>query len=87
MVAGGLIDIEGGQLTGSSSYDGIWTSNLASMSIAAGATFDAVEAGPPPSLETLENIPSSTMSGKIGNIEKNAAQHPRLSRTRLVAAF
>jgi autotransporter-associated beta strand protein len=43
--SGALIDIEGGILTGSSSYSGNWTSNDASMNIASGATFDAVEAG------------------------------------------
>jgi autotransporter-associated beta strand protein len=42
---GALIDVESGQLTGSSSYGGTWTSNMASLNIASGATFDAVEAG------------------------------------------
>ena len=44
--AGALIDVEAGTMTGSSSYEGIWTSNMASLNIAAGAIFDAVEAGP-----------------------------------------
>jgi autotransporter-associated beta strand protein len=43
--AGALIDVEGGKLTGSSSYGGNWTNNEASLNIASGATFDAVEAG------------------------------------------
>lgn len=43
---GALIDIQSGQLTGSSSRSGIWTSNEASMNIAGGAVFDAVESGP-----------------------------------------
>jgi autotransporter-associated beta strand protein len=44
--AGSLIDVEAGTLVGSSSYQGIWTSNMASLDVASGATFDAVEAGP-----------------------------------------
>lgn len=43
---GALIDILSGQLTGSASYNGLWTSNQASMNIAGGAAFDAVESGP-----------------------------------------
>ncbi|MGA2233351.1 MAG: autotransporter-associated beta strand repeat-containing protein, partial [Tepidisphaeraceae bacterium] len=43
--AGALVDVVDGTLTGSSSYQGIWTSNLASLNIASGATFNAVEAG------------------------------------------
>lgn len=43
---GALIDVESGKLTGSSSYNGIWTANQASMNIAGGAIFDAVESGP-----------------------------------------
>jgi fibronectin-binding autotransporter adhesin len=42
---GGLVDVEAGTLTGSSSYGGIWTSNQASLNVAGGATFNAVEAG------------------------------------------
>jgi autotransporter-associated beta strand protein len=44
--AGALIDVLSGELTGSSSYGGFWTQNQASLNIAAGATFDAVESGP-----------------------------------------
>ena len=44
--AGALIDVEGGTLTGTSSYQGIWANNQASLNIAGGATFDAVEGGP-----------------------------------------
>jgi autotransporter-associated beta strand protein len=43
---GALIDVQSGQLTGSSSYGGIWASNQASLNINSGAIFDAVEAGP-----------------------------------------
>ena len=43
--AGSLIDVQAGLLTGSSSYQGLWTTNQASLNIAAGATFNAVEAG------------------------------------------
>jgi len=43
---GALIDVVSGELTGSSSYGGFWTQNEASMNVAAGATFDAVESGP-----------------------------------------
>jgi fibronectin-binding autotransporter adhesin len=43
--SGALVDIEGGQLVGSSSYSGNWTNNQASLNIAAGASFDAVEGG------------------------------------------
>jgi autotransporter-associated beta strand protein len=42
---GALVDVEGGTLTGSSSYGGNWTSNQASLNIAGGAVFNAVEAG------------------------------------------
>jgi autotransporter-associated beta strand protein len=42
---GGLVDVEGGLLTGSSSYGGNWTANQGSLNIAAGASFNAVEAG------------------------------------------
>jgi autotransporter-associated beta strand protein len=42
---GGLIDVEGGLLTGSSSYGGNWTANQGSLNIAGGASFNAVEAG------------------------------------------
>lgn len=42
---GALIDIQSGQLTGSTSRSGIWTANQASMNIAGGAVFDAVDAG------------------------------------------
>jgi autotransporter-associated beta strand protein len=42
---GALVDVEGGLLTGSSSYGGNWTGNEASLNIAGGASFNAVEAG------------------------------------------
>ena len=43
--AGALIDVQGGLLTGSSSAHGFWTTNLASMNIASGASVNFVEAG------------------------------------------
>lgn len=43
--AGALIDIQSGELTGSSGSNGLWTANQASMNIAGGAVFDAAEAG------------------------------------------
>jgi autotransporter-associated beta strand protein len=43
--AGGLVDVQSGLLTGSSSYGGIWAFNQASLNIASNAVFDAVEAG------------------------------------------
>ncbi len=42
---GALIDVQSGIFYGSSSYGGIWKSNQASINVAGGATFDAVEAG------------------------------------------
>ncbi len=44
--AGALIDVQAGGLVGTSSYQGIWTNNQASLNIADGATFDTVEGGP-----------------------------------------
>ena len=46
LAAGSLIDVQGGELVGTSSYQGIWAANQASLNIASGATFDAVEGGP-----------------------------------------
>lgn len=40
---GALIDIQAGYLAGSSSFQGIWTNNRASLNIASGATFNGVE--------------------------------------------
>jgi autotransporter-associated beta strand protein len=42
---GALIDIQSGKLTGSTNHGGLWTANQASLNIAAGAVFDAEEAG------------------------------------------
>lgn len=42
--AGAQIDVQGGQLTGGSNDNDVWTNNKASLNIAAGATFDGVEA-------------------------------------------
>ena len=41
--AGGFIDVQAGTLSGSSSFQGIWTDNLGGLNIASGATFDGVE--------------------------------------------
>jgi len=41
---GALIDVEAGTLVGSSSDNGLWTDNVASLNIAAEATFDGAEA-------------------------------------------
>ena len=46
LAAGSLIDVQGGELVGSSSYQGIWASNQASLNISSLAKFDAVEGGP-----------------------------------------
>jgi autotransporter-associated beta strand protein len=43
---GALIDVQDGTLFGSSSYQVNWNNNNASLNIAPGAVFDAVEAGP-----------------------------------------
>ena len=48
---GAWIDVQGGKLFGSSGYAGNWTANQSSMNIAAGAEFDAVEAGPSGTLQ------------------------------------
>ncbi len=45
MSAGALVDVEAGAIVGSGAYQGNWTANLASLNIAGGATFDAVEGG------------------------------------------
>jgi len=42
---GALIDVEAGTLFGSSSWQGYWGNNFASLNVASNATFDAVEAG------------------------------------------
>ena len=42
--AGALIDVEGGILLGGSNIKDVWTSNLSDLTIAAGATFNGVEA-------------------------------------------
>ena len=41
--AGGVIDVEAGTLQGSNSYNGVYTQNLGSLNIAAGATFNGEE--------------------------------------------
>ena len=40
---GALIDVQGGYLQGSSTFQGLWTNNKASLNIASGATFNGVE--------------------------------------------
>ena len=62
MSAGGLIDIESGQLIGSSSGQGQWSANAASMYIAAGASFEGDEA--PISIDALNG--SGTYLGGYG---------------------
>ncbi len=42
--AGALIDVQAGKLTGGSNDNDVWTNNKASLNIASGATFEAVEA-------------------------------------------
>jgi autotransporter-associated beta strand protein len=42
---GALIDVQQGTLVGTSSYQGVWANNRASVNIAGGAAFDAVEGG------------------------------------------
>jgi hypothetical protein len=41
---GALIDVQAGKLVGGSNNNDIWTNNKASLNIAAGATFDSIEA-------------------------------------------
>jgi len=42
--SGALMDIQGGQFTGGSSANEVWTNNRADLNVASGAIFDAVEA-------------------------------------------
>lgn len=42
--SGALIDVQGGTLTGGSSANEVWTNNRADLNVAAGATFEGVEA-------------------------------------------
>lgn len=44
MSSGGLIDVQGGILTGGSSANEVWTNNLSDLNVASGATFRGVEA-------------------------------------------
>ena len=43
-MTGGIIDVQGGKITGSAGYNGNWTSNLSSLNVATGAIFSGVEA-------------------------------------------
>ena len=52
--AGALIDVQAGQLTGSSSARGFWATNQASMNVAAGAAVDFVEAGAASAVSTIQ---------------------------------
>jgi fibronectin-binding autotransporter adhesin len=61
--AGALIDVQAGVLAGSSSYQGIWANNQASLNIANGATFDAVEGGPSGSMQIDALNGAGTFSG------------------------
>jgi autotransporter-associated beta strand protein len=49
--AGAVIDVEAGTLYGTSSFQGGWAGNLASVNIASSAIFDAVEGGPSGTLQ------------------------------------
>ena len=48
---GALIDVQQGTLVGTSSYQGVWANNRASVNIAGDAAFDAVEGGPAGTLQ------------------------------------
>jgi autotransporter-associated beta strand protein len=66
--AGALVDVVAGTLTGSSSYQGIWTSNLASLNIASGAIFNAVEAGSTGTMQLDALTGAGTfLGGYVGN--------------------
>ena len=43
MLAGSLIDVQQGSMTGSTTYHGNWTNNLSSLNVAAGASFLGAE--------------------------------------------
>ena len=43
MLAGSLIDVQQGSMTGSTTYHGKWTNNLSSLNVAAGASFLGAE--------------------------------------------
>lgn len=61
--AGGLIDVQADKLVGTSSYQGIWASNLASLNIAGGALFDAVEGGPSGTMQIDALTGAGTFTG------------------------
>ena len=61
--AGALIDVQAGMLVGTSTYQGIWASNQASMNIAGGARFDAVEGGPAGTMQIDALTGSGTFTG------------------------
>ena len=60
---GALVDVQAGTLVGTSSYQGIWTANQASLNIASGATFDAVEGGPTGAMQFDALTGAGTLSG------------------------
>jgi autotransporter-associated beta strand protein len=65
---GGVVDVEGGTLTGSSSYGGNWTSNQGSLNIASGAIFNAVEAGLTSTMQIDALTGAGTfLGGYVGN--------------------
>jgi autotransporter-associated beta strand protein len=60
---GALIDVQQGTLVGTSSYQGVWANNRASVNIAGGATFDAVEGGPAGTLQFDALTGAGTFTG------------------------
>ena len=71
---GALIDVQSGILSGSSSYGGIWGANQASLNIAGGAVFDAVEAGPTGTMQIDALTGAGTFQGGyFGNANNGLA--------------
>ncbi|MCX7046853.1 MAG: autotransporter-associated beta strand repeat-containing protein [Candidatus Sumerlaeota bacterium] len=67
--AGALIEVQAGQLTGSSSNRGKWNTNLASLNIASGATMNYSEAGGSGATAQIDALtgPGTLMMGYYGN--------------------
>ncbi len=70
MAAGGLIDIEAGTFRNGGWQDTTWTNNLASMNIAAGATFDVWD-GNPVYIDALTGAGTVTKQQGSGNVVLN----------------
>jgi autotransporter-associated beta strand protein len=60
---GALIDVQQGTLVGTSSFQGVWANNRASVNIAGGAAFDAVEGGPVGALQFDALTGAGTFTG------------------------